>query len=101
MNVNNNPPPEIKEAMLLAFAGLFQYQTQPLSNLDTRRVHGFWLRDGLGTVTQVWEGVDGENPFFPGCQEGSPPDFVDERTQVWGRQDRARLDQRRGGLHPR
>lgn len=50
MNYNQNPPPSIKEAMLLSFAGLFPFATNPLRHASNAR---FWLCDADGRATQV------------------------------------------------
>jgi hypothetical protein len=52
---SNDPPPSIKQAMLLTFAGLFPYNTNPPvdDGKENRRARGFWLCDAEGKVTQV------------------------------------------------
>lgn len=54
-SVNNNPPASVREAMLLAFAGMFPFTTNPPHHLgeEGSRVRGFWLCAPGGKVTKV------------------------------------------------
>jgi hypothetical protein len=55
MKESNNPPPDIKEAMLLMHAGLPMFMTNPPFHCgrEERTARGFWIRETSGLVLKV------------------------------------------------